>query len=60
HSIRHQYATTLYEAGIDAKTAQDLLGHAQIATTMDIYTHISEEKKLKDFMKLATYVANEF
>ena len=25
HSIRHQYATTLYEAGIDAKTAQDLL-----------------------------------
>lgn len=60
HSIRHQYATTLYEAGIDAKTAQDLLGHAQIATTMDVYTHISEEKKLKDFMKLATYVANEF
>lgn len=59
HSIRHQYATTLYEAGIDAKTAQDLLGHAQISTTMDIYTHISEEKKLKDFMKLATYVANE-
>ena len=60
HTIRHQYATTLYEAGIDAKTAQDLLGHAQIATTMDIYTHISAEKKLKDFMKLETFVANDF
>lgn len=56
HTIRHQYATTLYEAGIDAKAAQELLGHAQIATTMDIYTHISEEKKTKEFMKLASYV----
>lgn len=58
HSIRHQYATTLYEAGIEPKSAQELLGHAQISTTMDIYTHISEEKKLKDYVKLATYVAN--
>ena len=56
HSIRHQYATTLYEAGIDAKTAQELLGHAQIATTMDIYTHISDEKRLKDFIRLASYI----
>ncbi len=56
HSIRHQYATTLFEAGIDAKTAQDLLGHAQISTTMDIYTHISEQKRLRDFIQLATYV----
>lgn len=55
HSIRHQYATTLYEAGIDAKTAQDLLGHAQISTTMDIYTHISEEKRKKDFSRLTEF-----
>lgn len=56
HSIRHQYATTLYDAGIDAKSAQDLLGHAQIATTMDIYTHISEEKRKKDFSMLTDFV----
>lgn len=56
HSIRHQYATTLYDAGIDAKSAQDLLGHAQIATTMDIYTHISEEKRKKDFSTLTEFV----
>lgn len=58
HQIRHQYATTLYEAGIDAKTAQQLLGHSQISTTMDIYTHISDAKKLNDYIRLATYVSN--
>lgn len=59
HSIRHQYATTLYEAGIDVKTAQDLLGHAQISTTMDIYTHLSDEKRLKDYIQLATYIESQ-
>lgn len=57
HQIRHQYATTLYEAGVDPKTAQVLLGHAQISTTMDIYTHLSDEKRLADYMRLATYVS---
>lgn len=56
HSIRHQYATTLYEAGIDMKSAQELLGHAQISTTMDIYTHISESKLKQDYIKLANYI----
>lgn len=56
HSIRHQYATTLYEAGIDPKSAQELLGHAQIQTTMDIYTHISEAKRKQDYIKLANYI----
>lgn len=58
HSIRHQYATTLYEAGIDAKSAQELLGHAQISTTMDIYTHISESKIKQDYIKIANYIEN--
>lgn len=55
HTIRHEYASILYEAGIDPKEAQQLLGHAQISTTMDIYTHISESKMKQDFMKLANY-----
>lgn len=40
HQIRHGYATALFESGIDPKTAQVLLGHAQLSTTMDIYTHV--------------------
>lgn len=55
HTIRHEYASILYEAGIDVKEAQQLLGHAQISTTMDIYTHISESKMKQDFMILANY-----
>ena len=55
HQIRHSYATILYEAGIDPKSAQQLLGHAQISTTMDIYTHISEKKRTENFMRLANY-----
>lgn len=45
HQLRHAYATTLYDAGIDLKTAQYLLGHANIQTTMDIYTHLSKSRQ---------------
>lgn len=40
HIFRHTYATNLYYAGIDIKTAQYLLGHSSIQVTMDIYTHL--------------------
>lgn len=44
HLFRHTYATNLYYAGIDIKTAQYLLGHSSIQMTMDIYTHLNEDK----------------
>ena len=40
HQLRHAYATMLYEAGIDEKVAQELMGHTDIQTTRNIYTHI--------------------
>ena len=42
HMLRHSYATSLYRAGIDLKTAQYLLGHADIKMTANIYTHIEK------------------
>ena len=40
--LRHTYATTLAEKGIDMKTAQYLLGHANIAMTARVYTHVTD------------------
>jgi len=45
HQLRHAYATILYEAGIDDRMAMELLGHANITTTRNVYTHISNRKK---------------
>lgn len=47
HSIRHTYATRLFESGVPIKTVQSLMGHADIQTTMNIYTHVMKEKKWK-------------
>lgn len=45
HQLRHAYATMLYEADIPARDAMELLGHAQLSTTEEIYTHIRERRK---------------
>lgn len=55
HQLRHSYAKTLYRSGVDAKTAQNLLGHSNISVTMDIYTEFA-----KDVTKKSTDKINAF
>lgn len=43
HSLRHTYATRLFELGESPKTVQALLGHSDITMTMNIYTHVLKD-----------------
>jgi integrase len=40
HDVRHSYATAALAAGIPAKVVSERLGHANIAITMDTYSHV--------------------
>lgn len=44
HIFRHTYITTLAKANVDLKTIQRISGHANITTTLNIYTHTREEE----------------
>lgn len=60
HTLRHGYATMLFEAGVDVYTAQHLLGHSDIKTTMAVYTHLRERKKKSSLEKLNNYVQSNY
>lgn len=45
HGFRHTHASLLFEAGASIKDVQSRLGHSDIQTTMDVYTHVSKTAK---------------
>ena len=56
HTLRHTFATRLCEAGVNIKVIQEILGHSDISTTLDIYTDATSDFKksematFEDFM----------
>lgn len=55
HQLRHGYATMLFEADVDVKDAQELMGHSDINLTRQIYTHIRNERKNETANKLNAF-----
>lgn len=53
HTLRHTYATHLLEDGLDIVSLKELLGHANIETTM-VYLHVAQSGRHKPFSPLDT------
>lgn len=47
HDLRHYFATTLLEAGVNPKVVSEILGHANINITLDVYSHVSIDLQLE-------------
>lgn len=56
-TLRHTFATRLCESGINVKVIQDVLGHADISTTMDIYVDVMDELKKREIASFDSYMA---
>ena len=58
HELRHTFCTIMFEAGIDAMTAKEQMGHSDIQTTLSIYTHLSNKHKDIQVDKLDSFLNN--
>lgn len=56
HDLRHTYATALYDAGVDIKSAQYYLGHDDVNMTINLYTHLSKIKENEARSSLVNYL----
>ena len=52
HTFRHTFATRCFENGVDGKVVQAYLGHATLSMTMDLYTHVTDDKSSLDIEKI--------
>ena len=56
HVLRHTFATRICEAGVNLKVIQDILGHVDISTTMNIYVDAMNDLKKKEIDAYSKYI----
>ena len=56
HVLRHSFATRLCESGINIKVIQDVLGHVDVSTTMDIYVDVMNDTKKRELASFDGYM----
>ena len=52
HSLRHTFCTRFCENETDLKIIQEIMGHADISTTMNVYNEATKERKQASFARL--------
>lgn len=57
HGLRHTYASMLFASGASMKEVQMKLGHSKIETTMNLYTHVTKERKAEVVKNFVDYLA---
>ncbi len=55
HSLRHTFTTRMCEAGVNIKAMQEILGHADVTTTMDIYAEATKDLKKSELINFEEY-----
>jgi site-specific recombinase XerD len=58
HNLRHSLATFLVSRGKDVKTIQELLRHAKVSTTLDLYSQAIDEAKLEAQEEIAAAITS--
>lgn len=59
HWLRHTFCTLMYFAGVDAVQACAQMGHADVTTTLKIYTHLDQQHKRRSMDKLDAYLSDD-
>jgi len=59
HTLRHTFATRLCESGVNIKVIQDVLGHADFNTTMNVYTDATKDLKQREFESLEKLLTDD-
>lgn len=53
HGLRHTFATRAFENGMKDKAVQEIMGHGSLSMTMDLYTHVTNDTKNEEMLKLS-------
>ena len=57
HGFRHTHASLLFEAGVEAKAISDRLGHTNIQTTLNLYTHLNDTQRINTVNQFMDFMA---
>lgn len=56
HGLRHTFATRALESGMDIKTLSTILGHSNVAFTLDTYAHVTEDLKFEAMAAMNSFL----